>query len=110
MHPAIVASSSARAAWVAPQPGPAARPACDPDIAMPQRFESNTFSPDANKLMREAFEVAWLKATLIEGDRELTRQLLASAIIDQVVAGALDRDQIAAAALAILAVAKNVSS
>jgi hypothetical protein len=39
---------------------------------MPQRFESNIFSPDANKLMREAFEAAWLKATLIEGDRELT--------------------------------------
>jgi hypothetical protein len=77
---------------------------------MPQRFESNIFSPDANKLMREAFEAAWLKATFIEGDRELTRQLLASAIIDHVVAGAQDRDQIAAAALATLAVAKNVSS
>jgi hypothetical protein len=58
---------------------------------------------------KPAFEAAWLKATLIEGDRELTRQLLASAIIDQVVAGAEDRDQIAAAALATLAVAKNVS-
>jgi hypothetical protein len=77
---------------------------------MPQRFESNIFSPEANKLMREAFEAAWLKATLIEGDRELTRQLLASAIIDHVVAGAQDRDQIGAAALATLAVAKNVSS
>jgi hypothetical protein len=39
----------------------------------------------------------------------MTRQLLASAIIDQVVAGAEDRDQIAAAATGTLAVAKNVS-
>jgi hypothetical protein len=61
-------------------------------------------------LMRETFEAAWLKASPVEEDRELTRHLLASAIIDQVVAGALDRDQIAAAALATLAVAKNVSS
>jgi hypothetical protein len=77
---------------------------------MPQRFESNIFSPEANRLMRDAFEHAWRKAPLVEGDRELTRQLLASAIIDQVVAGACDRDQIAAAALAMLAVSRNVSS
>jgi hypothetical protein len=77
---------------------------------MPERFESNIFSPSANKLMKEAFEVAWLKARLIDGNREMTRQLLASAIIDQVVAGAIDRDQIAAAALAVLADAKNISS
>jgi hypothetical protein len=77
---------------------------------MPERFESNIFSPGANKLMKEAFDVAWLKARLIDGNREMTRQLLASAIIDQVVAGAIDRDQIAAAALAVLADAKNISS
>jgi hypothetical protein len=77
---------------------------------MPQRFESYIFSPGANKLMQEAFEAAWLKATLIDGDRELMRLMLASAIIDQVVAGAQDRDHIAAAALATLAVAKNDSS
>jgi predicted NACHT family NTPase len=77
---------------------------------MPQRFESNIFSPEANKLMRETLEAAWLKASPVEEDRELTRHLLASAIIDQVVAGAQDRDQIAAAALATLAVAKNISS
>jgi hypothetical protein len=77
---------------------------------VPQRFESHIFSQAANKLMREAFEAAWPKATLVERNRELTRQLLASAIIDQVIAGAQDRDQIAAAALATLAVAKNISS
>jgi predicted NACHT family NTPase len=77
---------------------------------MPQRFESHVFSPRANKLMREVFEAAWPKVALIERDRNLTRQLLASAIIDQVIAGAEDPDQIAAAALATLAVAKNISS
>jgi hypothetical protein len=77
---------------------------------MPQRFEANIFSPGAAKLMQEAFEAAWQKQPSIDGNRELTRQLLASAIIDQVNAGAQDRDQIAAAALATLAVAKNISS
>jgi hypothetical protein len=81
----------------------------DRDIAMPQRFKSHVFSPSANKVMREAFEAAWRKATLVERNRELTRQLLASAIIDQVTADAEDPDQIAAA-LATLAVAKNISS
>jgi hypothetical protein len=88
----------------------AARPLPDRDIAMPQRFESYVFSPRANKLMREAFEAAWPKAALLERDRELTRQLLASAIIDRVIAGVEDPEQIAAAALATLAVAKNISS
>jgi predicted NACHT family NTPase len=77
---------------------------------MPERFESHVFSPRANQLMREAFEAAWPKTTLIERNRNLTRQLLASAIIDQVIAGADDPDQIAAAALATLAVARNISS
>ena len=77
---------------------------------MPQRFESYVFSPRANKLMREAFKAAWPKTALLERDRELTRQMLASAIIDQVIAGAEDPGRIAAAALATLAVAKNISS
>jgi hypothetical protein len=75
---------------------------------MPHRFESNIFSPGANKLMQEAFEAAWMRAPLVDGNREATRQLLASAIIDQVNAGALDPERIAAAALAALAVAKNI--
>jgi hypothetical protein len=87
-----------------------ARPLPDRDIAMPQRFESYVFSPRANKLMREAFEAAWPKAALLERDRELTRRMLASAIIDQVIGGAEDPGGIAAAALATLAVAKNISS
>ena len=76
---------------------------------MPERFEANVFSPGANILMKEAFEAAWLKAHLIEYDPALTRQLLASAIIDQVNAGAQDHDQIVSAALAALAVAKNIA-
>jgi hypothetical protein len=77
---------------------------------MPERFDSDIFFPCANKLMKEAFEAAWRKARLVEHDNELMRYLLASAIIDQVNAGAEDPDQIAAAALATLAVAKNISS
>jgi hypothetical protein len=76
---------------------------------MPERFEADVFSPGANKLMKEAFEAAWPKAHLIEYDPALTRQLLASAIIDQVNAGAQDHDQIVRAALAALAVAKNIA-
>jgi hypothetical protein len=75
---------------------------------MPQRFEANIFSPGAAKIMQEAFEAAWAKATTIDGNREMTRQLLASAIIDQVNGGAEDREQIAANALAALAVARNI--
>jgi hypothetical protein len=88
----------------------AAHPMRYRNIAMPQRFESNVFSPYANKLMKDAFEAAWLKATLIDGNREITRRLLASAIIDQVNAGAEDCNQIVSVALAALAVAGNASS
>jgi hypothetical protein len=77
---------------------------------MPQRFESNIFSPEANKLMQGAFEAAWAKARLAGDNREATRQLLASAIIDQVNAGVRDLDQIASVALAALDVAKNAST
>jgi hypothetical protein len=76
---------------------------------MPERFEANIFSPDANRLMKKSFEAAWQKARLIEYDAALTRQLLASAIIDQVSAGAHDQDQIVTAALAAVAVAKNIA-
>jgi hypothetical protein len=76
---------------------------------MPERFESNIFSPGANKLMKEVVNLAWLRAKFIDQDKELTRRLRASAIVDQVNAGADDRDRIAAAALATLAVAKNSS-
>jgi hypothetical protein len=76
---------------------------------MPERFEANIFSPDANRLMKKSFDVAWQKARLIEYDAALTRQLLASAIIDQVNAGTQDQDQIVTAALAALAVAKNIA-
>ena len=76
---------------------------------MPERFEADVFSPGANKLMRQAFEAAWQNARLIEHDAALTRQLLASVIIDQVNAGVQDQDQIVTAALAALAVARNIA-
>ncbi|WP_158817599.1 hypothetical protein [Methylocapsa sp. S129] len=76
---------------------------------MPKRFESQAYSPEATRLMKDAFEEAWLKVKIVEQDADLTRQLLASAIIDQVNAGVQDRDKIVAAAVATLAVARNVS-
>ena len=70
---------------------------------MPERFESNVYPPEIARLMKEAFDAAWLKVTLIGNNRELTRQLLASAIIDQVDARARNPIEIAAAAVAVLA-------
>ena len=76
---------------------------------MPERFESQAYAPETTRLMKEAFDVAWLKVGRGEKDIELTRTLLASAILDQVNAGASDRDKIAAAAIATLVAARNVS-
>ena len=76
---------------------------------MPERFESQAYAPETTRLMREAFDAAWLKVEQGEEDVELTRKLLASAILDQVNAGASDREKIVAAAIATLAVARNVS-
>jgi hypothetical protein len=76
---------------------------------MPERFESQAYAPETTKLMKEPFHEAWRKVGHEEKDIELTRKLLASAILDQVNAGAGDREKIAAAAIATLAVARNVS-
>jgi hypothetical protein len=76
---------------------------------MPERFDSDVYPPEVAKLMKEAFEAAWPKVALIGKNRELTRQLLASAIIDEVNAGMQDRDRIVAGAMAAMAVAQNVS-
>jgi hypothetical protein len=76
---------------------------------MPERFESQAYAPETTKLMKDAFDEAWRKVGHEEKDIELTRKLLASAILDQVNAGAGDRGKIAAAAIATLAVARNVS-
>jgi hypothetical protein len=74
---------------------------------MPERFE--VYSHETTKLMKAAFEEAWEKLKAREDDPELSRKLLASAIIDQVNAGIQDRETIVAAAIATLAVARNVS-
>jgi hypothetical protein len=76
---------------------------------MPERFESQAYAPEATKLMKDAFDEAWRKVEHGEKDVELTRKLLASAILDQVNVGAIDREKIAAAAIATLAVARNLS-
>jgi hypothetical protein len=59
--------------------------------------------------MQEAFGAAWQKATIIDGNRELTRQLLASAIIDAVNSGVVNPEQIAAATLGSLAVERTIN-
>jgi len=76
---------------------------------MPERFESRSYSPETTRLMKEAFGEARHKIGIIEKDSELTHKLLASAILDQVNAGVLDREKIVAAVVATLAVAKNVA-
>jgi hypothetical protein len=67
---------------------------------MPERFESQAYAPETTKLMKEAFDEAWRKVGRGEKNIEVTRKLLASAILDQVNAGAGDREKIAAAAIA----------
>ena len=76
---------------------------------MPERFESQAYAPETTRLMKEAFDEAWRKVEHGEKDVELARKLLASAILDLVNAGANDREKIAAAAIATLVVARNVS-
>ena len=76
---------------------------------MPRRFESQVYSAQTTGLMKDAFEAARHKIKLVENDLALTHQLLASAIIDQVNAGAGDLDAIVAGAVATLAVARNAT-
>jgi hypothetical protein len=76
---------------------------------MPERFYSHVYDAETTKLMREAFEEASRKATNVDPNSKLTRQLLASAVIDQINAGARDRDKIAAFAVAAVAAARNLS-
>ena len=76
---------------------------------MPERFEAQVYQPETTKLMRVAFDEAWLSADTIENNATLTRKLLASAIVDEVNAGVRDRETIVARALATLMVARNLS-
>jgi hypothetical protein len=76
---------------------------------VPERFESNVFDPAKTSLMKAALEAALLKCKPSRADEAKTRTLLASAIIDQVNAGAWNREKIIASALATLAVAQNIS-
>ena len=62
--------------------------------------KSSVYPLEIAKLMREAFAAAWPQVRPINKNRELTLQLLASAIIDQVDTGARGKDEIVAAAVA----------
>jgi hypothetical protein len=79
-------------------------------MRLPERFESKVYPPELAKLMKDAFAAAWPKVGLIGKNRELTRQLLASAIIDQVDAGERNPIEIAAAAVVVLASAGKALS
>jgi hypothetical protein len=79
------------------------------ELTMPERFESRAYSPETTRLMKDAFDEARLKIRIIEEDEELTRKLLASAILDQINAGVRDHEKIVAAAVATMAVARNVT-
>ena len=54
---------------------------------MPERFESQVYKPETTRLMKDAFDEARPKIKIVENNRELTRGLLANAILDQVSAG-----------------------
>ncbi len=77
---------------------------------MPERFEAQVYQPETTKLMKEAFDEAWLSVKPIDHDSALTSKLLASAIVDQINAGVRDRETIVARALATVTVARNLSS
>ncbi len=76
---------------------------------MPQRFESQVYTAETSRLMKDAFEAALQKVKLVENNPQLTHQLLASAIIDQVNAGVRDLQTIVAGAVATMAVARNAA-
>jgi hypothetical protein len=76
---------------------------------MPERFESNVFDPATASLMKSALDAAVLKCKPSWVDEKETRTLLASAIIDLVNAGEWRLASIVDEALAVLAVAQNIS-
>ena len=74
---------------------------------MPERFQLNVFEAETAKLMRNAFEEAWPRVALVEGDIEMIRKLLASAIIDLVNEGIADLTQIVNGAVWVIEVAHS---
>jgi hypothetical protein len=76
---------------------------------MPTRFESVAYGPELTALMRDAFDEAWLKFADHVSDTNLTRNLLASAIIDAIDAGIRDHDAIVSHAVATFATATNIA-
>ena len=72
---------------------------------MLRRFEAEGYPPEAARLMEEALDAALAKIRSVNG---VTRNLLASAVMDCVDAGVRDRGEIADQAAAMLAVAENL--
>ena len=77
---------------------------------MPERFEASAYRPETTKLMKAALETAWDKVKQEGGDAQLTRLLLASAIIDHVDIGVTDGDLLAAHAVAQLNAANKLTA
>jgi hypothetical protein len=65
---------------------------------MPERFNSPTYGPEFTRLMRAAFDEAWLQFA----DHERDAHLLASAIIDAVDAGVRDHRELVRRAVSTL--------
>jgi hypothetical protein len=76
---------------------------------MPSRFESGVYPPDVAAMMREALDRAWARVQAVSKDAELTRLLLASAIIDLVEEGLSDCDAMVDRAVKIFEAAVNVT-
>jgi hypothetical protein len=76
---------------------------------MPSSFESGVYPPDVAAMMREALDGAWARVQAVSRDTELTRLLLASAIIDLVEEGLSDCDVMVDRAVKIFEAAVNVT-
>jgi hypothetical protein len=76
---------------------------------MPARFESGVYPPDVAAMMTKALDGAWVRGQAMSKDAELTRLLLAGAIIDLVEEGLSDCDGIIERAVKIFEAAANVT-
>lgn len=76
---------------------------------MPARFDSGVYPLEIAKLMSEALNGAWAQIQVAPREAELTRLLLASAIIDLVEAGVVDHDELVAEAIRTFHAAESVT-
>jgi hypothetical protein len=76
---------------------------------MPARFESGVYPPGVAAMMTKALDGAWVRVQAMSKDAELTRLLLAGAIIDLVEAALSDCDVIIERAGKIFEAAAHVT-